>query len=99
MHTNIGYKSNREERIVASKHAQKRGAQRAINPNAAKLIRAFGAKDHDGKGAVRYLMTRKAVESLANVVGKTAEAMSLHGTYVVLDAATESTVITIGHRH
>ena len=98
MEATFHYSRVRDNKIKATAHARKRCAQRAINPEALPLIKAYGEKSFDGRGGVRYLMTRHATEKLMRVCGATENLGRLTGVYVVLDAATTNTVITMGHR-
>jgi hypothetical protein len=63
------------------------------------LIAIFGDREHDGKGGVRLLMTGAAVRRATRALGANARLLELTGSYVVLDAETETAVITAGHRH
>lgn len=99
MQTNFGYQKIRPVRSRLSKHASARSAQRAVDPAALPLIASFGDRDFDGWGGVRYSLTPRAHRKLVNVVGDTPQVQALAGCYVVLDAKTQTTVITIGHRH
>lgn len=81
-----------------SLHARKRGCQRGISPGSAALVVAFGEMEHDNRGGVRYLMTEKALESLRRVVGNSQKVDALAGVYAVV-SATDSTIITVAHRH
>ena len=73
-----------------------RAQQRAISLAAVPLITAFGRKEHDGRGAIVYLMTHDAVERIARIVGRSAALERLKGVYVVTDSETGA-VITICH--
>ena len=97
--TNANYTSFRHRRIEFTKHARARSQQRCIGADSVPLIRAFGEREHDGRGGVRYLMTAAAVARVARSLGYTKQLDRLEGVYVVLDAETELTVITLGHRH
>ena len=81
-----------------SLHARKRGCQRGISPGSAALVVAFGEMEHDNRGGVRYLRTEKALESLRRVVGNSQKVDALAGVYAVV-SATDSTIITVAHRH
>jgi hypothetical protein len=81
-----------------SRHAQKRGNQRGIPAVCLPIVVAFGEKEFDGRGGVRYLMTADAIASLRRAVGATQQVDALAGVYAVLSAE-DQTVITIGHRH
>lgn len=81
-----------------SLHAQKRGCQRGIPPGSVNLVVAFGEPEHDNRGGIRYLMTDKALDNLRRVVGTSQKVDALAGIYAVV-SATDSTIITVSHRH
>lgn len=95
---NACYEANALTKRKSSKHALKRGCQRGISPHSVRLITAFGEKEHDGKGGIRYLMTSNAIANLRRVVGSTQQVDALQGVYAVV-SADEATVITVGHRY
>ena len=100
-HTNSNFQSSRFDRIINSKtslHAKKREKQRGFNPACVSLILAFGSKEHDGAGGIRYMMTTRAMEKLFDAVGRTSQTVSMAGKYAVI-GADESKVITVGHRY
>ena len=97
MHTNATRHSALSRRLSLSKHAMRRAQQRAISPSWIPLILAYGASEHDGNGAVRYLMSAAALERLRSAIGWTAQMERLEGCYVVV-AEADGTVITAGHR-
>ena len=86
--------TNREDRFT--RHAEQRAQQRAISLDAVPLIKLYGRKEHDGRGATTYAMTHDSVERLARVVGRTAALERLAGVYIVTDSFTGA-VITICH--
>jgi len=47
--------------------------QRAIPKHCVPLLIAYGEKEHDGRGGIRYLMTHDALDSIERVVGHTAK--------------------------
>lgn len=99
--TNVTFQSTRYSRIMNSKaslHAAKREKQRGLTPGCVSLILAFGVKEHDGKGGIRYMMTTSAMEKLFATVGRTHQTSCLAGTYAIVSAI-DSTVITVGHRY
>ncbi|MDK3021611.1 DUF4258 domain-containing protein [Cupriavidus taiwanensis] len=81
-----------------SRHADKRAQQRGIDKAALPLLLAYGQREFDGKGGVRYLMTATSLNALSRVVGRTKQVESLAGVYVVVSTE-DQTVITMGHRH
>lgn len=95
---NQGYESMRYRRAVLSLHAQKRAQQRAIVEYAVPLLLAYGTREYDGKGCVRYAMTPSALAKLRLAVGRTKQIDALAGTYAVV-SADDQTVVTIGHLH
>jgi hypothetical protein len=100
-HTNAYLRSSRNERILrekVTKHAAKRLQQRGISERQLSVILTFGVKQHDGDGAVRYLMTQSAVKRVCSVLGRTPQIDRLEGMYAVVSASDEA-VITVGHRH
>lgn len=80
-----------------SRHATVRAQQRGIKTASIPLVLAYGQKEFDGHGAVRYLMTTEAVASLQKAVGRTPQVEALAGVYAVVSVEDER-VITIGHR-
>lgn len=81
-----------------SRHAARRVRQRGFTDASVNLILAFGEKEFDGQGALRYLMTARAMAALSRAVGHTAQVEALQGAYAVL-SVDGSTVITVGHRY
>ena len=98
MHTNSTFESNRQNRFSLTRHAKRRCSQRGIRDESVVLVRAFGERSHDGRGGIRCLMTRAAVQRLESVVGHSQRTESLTGVYVVLSADDEQVVITAAHR-
>lgn len=92
------FESKATARRQLSKHAQKRGCQRGISELSIPLITAYGEKEHDGKGGIRYLMTSAAIANLRRVVGFTQQVEALQNMYAVV-STDGSTVITVGHRY
>lgn len=80
-----------------SRHARTRAQQRAISTKCVPLLKAYGRREHDGHGAIRYLMTKDAIAALEDVFGRSAGLERLAGVYIVVSAA-DDTLITIGHR-
>lgn len=95
---NHHYEAKRRPRPALSRHAGKRAQQRGIDQSAAALVVAYGKREFDGRGGVRYLMTRESIESLRRVVGTTQQVEALAGVYAVVSAE-DDTVITLGHRY
>ena len=75
-----------------------RTAQRAISPLVLPLITSYGKREFDGRGGVRYMLTSSTHRQLVRAVGDTPQVRALAGCFVVLDALSQSTVITCGHR-
>jgi hypothetical protein len=94
---NLHYLPNSLVKRELSLHARKRACQRGIPPGSAALIVAFGEKEHDNRGGIRFLMTSKAMENLRRVVGNGKKVDALAGVYAVV-SATEPTIITLAHR-
>ncbi len=95
---NIAFLSNSLNKRTMSKHAHKRGCQRGISELSLPLVLAFGEREFDGQGGIRYLMTANSVNSLRRVVGTTQQVEALAGVYAVLSTE-DQTVITVGHRY
>lgn len=81
-----------------SRHAAKRAQQRGIDSVALPLLLAYGQREYDGNGAVRYLMTAASLDSLSRAVGRTKQVDALAGVYAVVSTE-DQTVITMGHRN
>lgn len=81
-----------------SQHANKRAQQRGIDKATLPLLLAYGRREFDGKGGIRYLMTSDSVETLSRAVGRTKQVEALAGLYAVV-STTDQTVITMGHRY
>ena len=79
-------------RLKASRHAEKRAQQRGVEQAALPLLLAYGKREFDGRGGVRYMMTADSVASLRRVVGNTQQVERLAGVYAVV-SADDSTVI------
>lgn len=90
--------SNRSRRISLTQHAAKRAQQRGFRPDTVQLIKAFGDRAHDGRGAVRYLMSERAMKKMTQAIGRNQLIDALAGAYVVVAADDESLVITVSHR-
>ena len=80
-----------------SRHARVRAQQRAIPTKCAPLVQAYGRREFDGRGGVRYLMTREALSVLESIVGRSPQLDRLAGVYIVVSAV-DGTLITMGHR-
>ncbi len=63
----------------------------------AALVLAYGQREFDGQGGIRYLMTADSIASLRRAVGHTQRVDALAGVYAVVSAE-DSTLITVGHR-
>jgi hypothetical protein len=98
MQTNAHQVRSSIARRELSRHAARRVRQRGFTDASVNLILAFGEKEYDGHGALRYLMTTRAMAALASAVGRTAQVDALQGAYAVL-SIDGSTVITVGHRY
>lgn len=97
MDTNHYFEAARYRRATMSRHADKRAQQRAIDKVALPLLLAYGEREFDGKGGIRYLMTATALATLRRAVGHTKQVEALAGVYAVVSAENQ-TVITMGHR-
>jgi hypothetical protein len=94
--SNVNFLSNRHQRLQLSKHAKKRGQQRGSKEIQIPLIQAFGEKQFDGRGAIRYTMTKNAMRNLYRACGFGKIFEALEGLYIVVSVDTD-TVITIAH--
>lgn len=97
MHTNYYFENARYRRASTSRHAEKRAQQRGIDKVALPLLLAYGKREFDGKGGIRYLMTATSLATLRRAVGYTKQVEALAGVYAVVSADNQ-TVITMGHR-
>ena len=97
MHTNNYFEKARSSRTYTSQHADKRAQQRGIDKVALPLLFAYGKREFDGKGGIRYLMTATSLATLRRAVGHTKQVEALAGVYAVVSAENQ-TVITVGHR-
>lgn len=97
-HSNAHYVPSRRQKIELSRHAAKRSQQRAIPSEAVPLLLAYGERSHDGRGGVRYMMTRTSLAAVARAVGHSQRLDALAGAYAVVSADDERAVITVGHR-
>lgn len=95
---NYYFEPSSRSKQVLSKHAQKRGCQRGIPQLSIPLVLAYGEREFDGRGGIRYLMTSDSIASLRRVVGSTQQVDALAGVYAVVSAE-DQTVITVGHRY
>lgn len=94
--SNVNYISTRDERIRMSRHAKKRCQQRGGNEGQIPLIKAFGEPEHDGLGAIRYIMTETAMQRLYRACGYGKKLEKLKGMYIVVSHE-DGTVITVAH--
>lgn len=96
-YSNEGYQATSRRVPHLSRHAEKRGQQRCIDKASLPLVFAYGQREFDGQGGIRYLMTADSIASLRRAVGHTQRVDALAGVYAVVSAE-DSTVITVGHR-
>lgn len=94
---NEGYQATCRRVSRVSRHAEKRAQQRCIDKASLPLVLAYGQREFDGQGGIRYLMTANSIESLRRAVGHTQRVDALAGVYAVVSAE-DSTLITVGHR-
>lgn len=98
----VTYSNNHYEptsrRAALSRHAGKRAQQRGISEASLPLVLAYGKREFDGRGGVRYLMTDEAMGALRRAAGRSQQVEALAGVYAVVSAE-DQTVITLGHRH
>lgn len=95
---NRNYLSKREAKIELTRHAARRCQQRAIAPESARLVKAFGERSFDGKGGIRYLMTANSIKLLGRAIGRLSVVEAMAGLYLVVSAFDDQTIITLGHR-
>ena len=95
---NHHYEPTSRQKASLSRHADKRAQQRGIDQVAVPLVLAYGKREFDGRGGVRYVMTDDAMTVLRRAVGRSQQVDALAGVYAVVSAE-DQTVITIGHRH
>lgn len=103
MQSNTNFQSSRDLRLRhcqaawKSNHAEHRGKNRGISDIVIKLCIVFGERDYDdGRGAIRYTMTRKTIRNLELVLGRSPQYERLRDIYIVMDQKT-NVVITVGH--
>lgn len=96
-YSNQDYQSTSRRLARLSRHADKRAQQRCIDKASLPLVLAYGQREFDGKGGIRYLMTSDSVASLQRAVGRTQQVEALAGVYAVVSTE-DNTVITVGHR-
>lgn len=97
-YANLGFEPNRYRNTSTSRHAEKRAQQRGIHKSVLPLLFAYGQREYDGQGGVRYLMTAASLDNLRRAVGRTQQVEALAGVYAVV-STDDQTVITMGHRH
>jgi hypothetical protein len=91
-------------RLVVTITRPFRTMQKNMRDNAAStgailpLLLAYGQREFDGKGCIRYLMTSDALDTLCRAVGRTKQVQALAGVYAVVSVE-DRTVLTIGHRY
>ncbi|WP_321813794.1 MULTISPECIES: hypothetical protein [unclassified Paraburkholderia] len=78
----------------SAKRAQQRGIDKAVLP----LLLAYGQREFDGKGCIRYTMTSDALDTLCRAVGRTKQVQALAGVYALVSVE-DPTVVTMGHRY
>jgi len=93
---NIHYEPRSRRRHTLSRHARKRAQQRGISEACLPIITGFGEREYDGRGGIRYMMTKRAVEKLKRVIGSAQAIDALQGVYAVVNA--DGKAITLAHR-
>lgn len=96
-YSNEGYQANSRRPARVSRHAEKRAQQRCIDKTSIPLVLAYGQREFDGQGGIRYLMTAVSIAFLRRAVGHTQRVEALAGVYAVVSTE-DSTLITVGHR-
>ncbi|WP_152601657.1 hypothetical protein [Burkholderia paludis] len=97
-YSNQVFESSRYHRASISHHADKGAQQRGIDKAILPLLLAYGQREFDGKGCIRYLMTSDALDMLCRAVVRTKQVQALAGVYAV-DSVEDRTVLTIGRRY
>ncbi len=96
-YSNESYQSTNRRVSRVSRHAEKRAQQRGVDKASLPLVLAYGQREFDGQGGIRYLMTADSIASLRRAVGRTQRVDALAGAYAVVSAE-DRTLITVGHR-
>lgn len=96
--SNENYVSTRFERIRLTKHAKRRCQQRGGQETQIPLIKIFGEAQHDGYGAIRYTMTKTAMDAMHRGCGYNKTLDALEGKYIVV-STDNGDVITFAHLH
>lgn len=81
--SNSYYETKSRRRLELTRHAGRRSGQRGISAGCVPLILAYGERDYDGHGGVRYLMTGKSVANLGRAMGRTQRIDTLVGCYAL----------------
>jgi hypothetical protein len=97
-YSNQAFESTRYRRASISHHADKRAQQRGIDKAVLPLLLAYGQREFDGKGCIRYMMTSDALDTLCRAVSRTKQVQALAGVYAVVSVE-DQTVVTMGHRY
>lgn len=82
-----------------SSHGVKRSQQRGVGQECIPLILAYGERSHDGRGGIRYMLTKRSIAKLEAAVGRSQRVDQLQGCYAVVSTDDEKRVITVGHRY
>lgn len=96
-YSNQNFQSSNRRISQLSRHAEKRAQQRCIDKASLPLVLAYGQREFDGQGGIRYLMTADSIAYLRRAVGHTQRVDALAGVYAIVSAE-DSTLITVGHR-
>lgn len=96
-YSNEDYQANSRRLARLPRRADKRAQQRCIVKASLPLVLAYGQREFDGKGGIRYLMASDSVASLQRAVGRTQQVEAPAGVYAVVSTE-DNTVITVGHR-
>lgn len=98
-YTNACFEAAIHREPRSGSHAIKRSQQRGIGQECVPLILAYGERSHDGRGGIRYLLTKRAIANLELAVGRSQRLDQLKGCYAVVSADDEKRIITMGHRY
>lgn len=86
-----------EDHFQLTRHATRRLQQRGIKVDTLNLLRAYGRRVYDHRGAARLIFDKAARGRIESALGKAAAQLKFSA-YAVVDAACSDTIITVGHR-
>ena len=83
--------------MVMSRHASERAQQRGITPDTLDLLKTYGRRVYDHRGAYSLVFDRQAREKIMKVFGKAAAQLNFNA-YAVVASDSANLVVTAGHR-